>query len=100
MNTTLDSVVSLDGSNIFRCDRKRRGGGVAVYVTSNLTVTVLITTSVPYQFKCLVLDVHAGRTNCTVVGPSRPPNALPCAIVNLSMLLGCLSNQNYWSWET
>ena len=35
-DSTPDVLVALKGYNVFRADRSRRGGGVAIYVKSNI----------------------------------------------------------------
>ena len=52
-----DSHVNLDGYNLFRADRRAKGGGVAIYTKNTFQTTVLISKSVPKQYELLVLKV-------------------------------------------
>ena len=70
-----DSHVNLDGYNIFRADRRAKGGGVAIY-TNNTFQTTVISKSVPKQYELIVLKVEFTK-GCvmTIVGCYRPPSA-------------------------
>lgn len=68
-----DSDVQLIGYNIYRADRVGRGGGIAIYVKCCLNVSVSISTSVPKQYECLVLNVVLGNiAQLTLAGVYRP----------------------------
>ena len=53
-----DSHVHLDGYNLFRVDRRAKGGGVAIYAKNTFQTTVLVSKSVPKQYELLVLKVE------------------------------------------
>jgi exonuclease III len=53
-----DSHVNLDGYNLFRVDRRTKGGGVAIYTKNTFQTTVLVSKSVPKQYELLVLKVE------------------------------------------
>ena len=76
--------IGLDGFNLFRADRKGKGGGVAIYVRLCFQISVLVSVTVPKEYECLVLSVNLGENSqVTVIGAYRPPSAPPCAIDNL-----------------
>ena len=52
-----DSDIALVGYNVFRIDRAGRGGGVAIYVKSSLSISVLSSVSKP---KCFVFSQDIG----------------------------------------
>ncbi len=80
-----DSDILLDGFNLFRTDRKGKGGGVTVYVKACFQVYVQLSVSVTKKYECLVLSVNLGKNSqITVIGAYIPPSALSGAIVNLA----------------
>ncbi len=58
-----DSEVSLQNYNSYTIDRVGRGGGVAVYVKSCLSVTVLNAVTVPHSFEFIALKVNLSSNN-------------------------------------
>lgn len=42
--------IAIEGYNVFRTNRKSKGGGVAMYIKSNLHATVLKSVSLPKKF--------------------------------------------------
>lgn len=88
-----DSDVQLIGYNIYRADRVGRGGGIAIYVKCCLNVSVSISTSVPKQYECLVLNLVLGNNaRLTLGGVYRPPSAPPCTLCKLSDILSNYAN--------
>ena len=88
-----DSEVSIDGYNLYRTDRVgRKGGGVAVYIKSCLSVTVLKTVSSPHSFELIALKINLSVHNfINVVGLYRPPSAIPNAMSDITHILSQLS---------
>lgn len=71
-----DSDVQLTGYNMFRVDRVCKGGGIVIHVKYCLNVSVLLSTSVPKQYECLVLNAVLGNNaHLTLAGVYRPPSA-------------------------
>lgn len=88
-----DSDVLLIGYNIYRADRVGRGGGIAIYVKCCLNVSVSISTSVPKQYECLVLNLVLGNNaRLTLGGVYRPPPQL-LLVLYANYLIYCLIMQ-------
>ena len=65
----LNKDINIDGYNVYRTDRPKKGGGVAVYVKSKFHVNIRLSTSVSKQFELLALDMEISKTlHITVVG--------------------------------
>ena len=83
-----DSDVTLNGYNLFRVDRKAKGGSVAIFIRNHLVTHVLTASSVPKCFDCLVLDVCVGgNAHFVVSGVYRPPSAPKSALDELGKVL-------------
>lgn len=90
--SVLNEDISIDGYNVYRTDRPRRGGGVAVYIKSKFRVNMLLSKSVSKQFEFLALDLEVSRTlHITVVGCYRTPSAVRDALPSLMQLLSGLN---------
>ena len=79
-----DSDIAIVGYNVFRTDRAKRGGGVAMFVKNNLNCSVRISTSLPGQFELLAVNINLGDYPIVIVGVYRPPSAVPEALQSLS----------------
>lgn len=55
--TVSDKDIAINGYNIFRCDRPRKGGGVAIYIKSRFHVTLFSSLSIVKQFELLALKL-------------------------------------------
>jgi Endonuclease/Exonuclease/phosphatase family len=72
-----DSVVNVDGYNLFRRDRKgRKGGGVAMYVRGSMCTTVWITPDLDSVFEMLWVKVSRGSDVTFVGALYHPPQPL------------------------
>lgn len=61
--------ISLEGCNVFLCDRLKKGGGVAIYVKSNFHVTLLSSVSISKRFVFLALKIEFTKSQyITVIG--------------------------------
>jgi len=104
--SVLNEDISIDGYTVYRTDRPRKGGGVAVYIKSKFSVNVLISKSVSKQFEFLALDLEVSRTlHITVVGCYRTPSAVKDALPSLMQLLSDLNFNEIvvigdlnWNW--
>jgi len=103
---SLDKDVSIEGFNIFRSDRPKKAGGVAIYVRSSLATRVLLSKSFVKQFEFLALSiVLSGGQHLTLVGCYRPPSANAEALSSLMQLLAQLKFKEIvlvgdfnWDW--
>ncbi len=83
-----DSDVAISGFNLFRADRISKGGGVIVYVKEHLATHIILSTSVPKLFECIVLDVCVGGTiHIIISGVYFPPTAPNSALEKLCKIL-------------
>ena len=88
-----NSEIFLFGFNVFRIDRNARAGGVAIFIKSRFSVTILQTVSKLNYFEFISLLVNLGPNNSVVViGVYRPPSADPRAIDKLAELISQYSN--------
>ena len=92
-----DDVVSIDGYNLYRADRPKRGGGIAVYSKCKFHTQMLVTKSIPKQFEILALQVEI-YMGCyvTVVGCYRPPFATKKTLDSLSDIISKLPDNPLW----
>ena len=70
-----DDFVNINGYDIFRADRKREGGGVALYVKTAINA-YLRTDLIPDGLEAICLEIRKNRTKpFFVVTWYRPPNS-------------------------
>ena len=104
--SVLDKDIGIDGYNVYRTDRPKRGGGIAIFIKHKFHVNVRLSSSVSKQFEFLALDLEVSKTlHITVVGCYRTPSAVSGA---LSSLMQHLSGLNFneivvigdlnWDW--
>lgn len=88
----LDHDISINGYNVFRCDRPRKGGGVAIYIKNTFHATLLSSVSITkqYEFLALKLDFQQGQS-FTVVGCYRSPSASSEALNSISNYISGLN---------
>ena len=68
---------------VFRADRMGKGGGVAIYTKSNLSVSLLKALSSPKQLECIALSIQLGsNSKVTVLGVYNPPSAKKCLLTS------------------
>ena len=80
--------MSIPNYIIFRQDRTAKGGGVAIYCRDSLQSSVILSRSVPQQFKLLLLKIHLSRNkSLTVATYYRPPSAPSCALDTICELI-------------
>ncbi|CDQ97352.1 unnamed protein product [Oncorhynchus mykiss] len=80
--------MSIPNYNIFRLDRTAKGGSVAIYCRDSLQSSVLLSRSVPKQFKLLLLKIHlSSNKSLTVATCYRPPSAPSCALDTICELI-------------
>ena len=78
---TKNSEFSIPNYNIFRQDRTAKGGGVAIYCRDSLQSSVILSRSMPKQFKLLLSKMNLSRNKyLTVAACYRPPSAPSCAL--------------------
>ena len=68
-----NNEITVDGWNIFRCDRKRRlGGGAAIYVREEFPVSDVLSHSTD---TCDTVCIYLPETNIAQITTYRPPNS-------------------------
>jgi hypothetical protein len=93
-STISDSEVSLDGFSLFRCDRNRNGGGVALYICDRLNPTHLHSFPLCDHVEAISVSITIGNTPFTVVSIYRQPTNLTLSFsklyeINESSLAPC-----------
>lgn len=84
--------INVHGYNVFRSDRPKKGGGVAIYVKSRFGASVVLSESLCKQMEFLALNVEIFKSlSITVVGCYRPPSASREALSSLKLLLSRLN---------
>ena len=69
----LDSELTLPGYTVFRLDRNRHGGGVAVYVRSSLSPSVLFSSD---SLEFLIVSLTSHNRSLCIGTFYRPPSSL------------------------
>lgn len=85
--TVSDNDVAISGYNIYRADRRSKGGGVVLYVKSAYHVTPLKSMSITKSFELLAINLKLGNTNLVVACCYRPPSATCDTLSSLSSVL-------------
>lgn len=106
--TISDKDVAIDDYNMFRADRKNKGGGVGVFEKSRLSATLERAMTVPKCFEMLTIDLKLGNTSLTVACYYRPPSANTEALPTHSTALADIVHQKEiivigdfnWNWLT
>ena len=63
-----DNEIKLENYVLYRADRGSRGGGVATYVSSNLTAELITPTVKPTHFECLFVKIIFHQNKYITVG--------------------------------
>ncbi len=69
-----DREIKLVNYVLYRADRDSRGGGVVIYVSSNLISELIIPSVEPRHFECLFVKITFHQNKYLTIG-SRPPSA-------------------------
>lgn len=101
-----DKDIAIEGYNVFRCDRPRKGGGIAIYVKRKFHVTVQSSLSLSSQFEFLVLKLELLNGHfLTIAGCYRPPSASSETLSSLITQLSTLAFNEFlltgdlnWDW--
>uniref|UniRef100_A0A669EJS2 Reverse transcriptase domain-containing protein n=1 Tax=Oreochromis niloticus TaxID=8128 RepID=A0A669EJS2_ORENI len=101
-----DDDINITEYNLYRTDRPRKGGGVAIYVKSRYEVSIVLSASIPKQMEFLALDIKIVESlSITAVGCYRPPSAVKETLVSLKHLLSKLKYNELlmagdlnWDW--
>ncbi|KAK0145188.1 hypothetical protein N1851_015920 [Merluccius polli] len=102
-----NQVIHIDGFNVYRTDRKGRGGGILMYVSEKFQGTVLHSISIPKQFEFLAVQLVVAGAPLIVIGCYRPPSATSDSISTLTNLLSKMTSSELllcgdlnWDWLT
>jgi len=68
-----DTELSIDGYRTIRLDRNRHGGGVALFISSNLSHKVIYSGN--GSFECIIVSLQFGPCKVCVCLLYRPPNS-------------------------
>lgn len=87
-----DDEIGLDGYNVYRADRGSRGGGVATYVSANLSSELIIANESPVHFECLFVRICFHQSKRLIIGNIyRPPNSLSESTNNILSTINSLN---------
>lgn len=67
-----DSQFTVKGYNLFRCDRKKGGGGILVFVRDSIITVHKKTKS--KSVEAIVLDISIGQTKFALIAAYKPPS--------------------------
>ena len=88
-----DKDISIKGYNVFRCDRPRKGGGIAIYVKNRFHTSLVTTVSICKQFELLALKLELSQGQFfNIIGCYRPPSASAEALSSLAKYLSSLES--------
>ncbi len=81
----------MDNFVLYRADRASRGGGVAIYVASNLVTQCLIPNVEPVNFECLFVNIILQDNKHLTIGniyrpPSAPTDSTKCILSTINSL--------------
>lgn len=101
-----DKDINIVGYNVYRTDRPKKGGGVAIYTEHKFDACIVLSDSICKQLDFLALNVEITKGNSiTVVGCYRPPSASKEALQSLKQLLSRLNYRELvlagdlnWDW--
>ncbi|XP_059186340.1 uncharacterized protein LOC131969177 [Centropristis striata] len=104
--SVLDKDISVNGYNVYRADRPRKGGGVAMYIRSNFDVNLVLKESVSKELELLALEIELTKNHrIMLVGCYRPPSAPKNALSSLVKFLSQLKYRELllvgdlnWDW--
>ena len=88
-NCISDNEISVPNYKIIRLDRSRHGGGVAIYVDSMFTYSILFTANP--DFECVIASLCANNSKFYVCFVYRPPNSSISVLDNLFTTLCSLN---------
>ena len=90
----IDSIVNINGYSIVRNDRKRDGGGVAIYYR-NCTNTVLRYDLIPEDLEAICIEVKQAKSKpILIVSVYRPPNTSTEIFEKIEILMQNLDQEN------
>lgn len=72
-----DSLVSLNGYKLFRADRKKRGGGVAIYVKMNINCKLVARNEESNKIEFLFIEISAKDRKLLLGSVYRPHRSIP-----------------------
>lgn len=82
--SVINDMIKIDEYNIFRCDRTKKGGGVAIYIKSNLNCSCIQSISKPNGFDLIALRLTVSvGSDIIVAGCYRPPSSSSSEICTL-----------------
>lgn len=101
-----DIDINIPGYNVYRSDRPKKGGGIAIYVKTRFHASVVLSESICKQLEFLALNVEIAKSfSLTVIGCYRPPSAAKEALTSLKHLLSKLNYNELliagdlnWDW--
>lgn len=76
-DTIPDSLVSLNGYKLFRADRKKRGGGVAIYVKMNINCKFVARNEESKKIEFLFIEISAKDRKLLLGSVYRPHRSIP-----------------------
>ena len=83
-----DKDIAIKGYNVFRCDRPRKGEGIAIFTKNKFQTTLLSSVSLSRQFEFLALKLELLKGHSiTIAGCYRPPSATSEALSSLNKQL-------------
>lgn len=89
--------INIFGYNLYRSDRPKKDGGVAIYVKSRFNTSIVLSQSICKQMEFLALNVEIAKSlSIAVVGCYRPPSASKAALYSIKDLLAKLSYTEIW----
>ena len=92
-STWEDTLINIDGYDIFRCDRINRGGGAAVYIKNSLICKriFLLDDTCNTEYVCLEVKQHCSGPKMAFIVLYRPPNSPAHCYNNITMLIQAAS---------
>ena len=92
-STWEDNLINIDGFDIFRYDRKDRGGGAAIYIKNSLICKriFLLDNTDNTEYVCMEVKEHCAGPKMAFIVLYRPPNSSAHFYNNITKLIEAAS---------
>lgn len=94
-NSTSDNELNIADYVLYRSDRCSRGGGVAIYVSSDLVSELIVPTIEPLHFESIFIKLNFHVNKCLTIGSIyRPPSSPAVSFNSMISTINSISGSN------
>ncbi len=92
-----NSEINLTNYNLYRSDSVSMGGGVAIFISSDLTSELITPPGEAYLFECIFVKVTLHENKRLIIGSIyRPPSSPADSFNNIISTINSISQKNEW----